>query len=181
MHRRTCIASLAVLLATGASVGPLLAASRADFTFASIDGGELSLDAFRGGPLLVVNTASRCAFTSQYDALQALYDRFRDRGLTVLGVPSNSFRQELASTREVKEFCEVNFALDFPMTGLAEVVGPGAHPFYRWAAAAGVAPRWNFHKILLDGEGRLAAEFGTPVTPDAPELIAAIEALLPQS
>ena len=169
------------LLSTVAAaiVTPLRAAGAAEFSFASIDGGTVSLADFRGGPVLVVNTASRCAFTPQYDALQALYDRYRGRGLTVLGVPSDSFRQELADAGAVKEFCEVNFGIDFPMTGIAAVHGPAAHPFYRWAAAQGAAPRWNFHKILLDGDGRLVGDFPTRVEPDAPELTAAIEALLP--
>jgi glutathione peroxidase len=136
--------------------------------------------AYRGGPVLVVNTASRCGFTGQYDGLQALWDGYRDRGLTVLGVPSDSFRQELGSAAEVADFCEVNFGIDFPMTDLVEVTGPGAHPFYAWAAAQGVAPSWNFHKILLDGEGRIVADYGARIGPAAPGLIAAIEALLPE-
>lgn len=148
------------------------------FTFPSIDGGTLELAAFRGGPVLVVNTASRCAFTGQYDGLQALYDAYRDRGFTLLGVPSNSFRQELSSEAAVRDFCEVNFGIDFPMTGIVEVTGRGAHPFYAWAAGQGVVPRWNFHKILLDGEGRIVAEFPSQVGPESPRLRAAVEALL---
>lgn len=178
MQRRTFLAALAAVAVGGAARA---GGTVADFSFASIDGGALSLATFRGGPVLMVNTASRCAFTPQYDALQALYDRYRGRGLTVLGVPSNSFRQELADAGAVKEFCEVNFAIDFPMTGLAEVTGADAHPFYRWAAAQGAKPSWNFHKILLDGEGRIAGQFATSVRPDAPEVIAAIEALLPRT
>ncbi len=149
------------------------------FTFPAIDGGEIALADFAGRPVLVVNTASRCAFTSQYDGLQALYDRYRRRGFTVVGVPSDSFNQELASGAEVKEFCEVNFALDFPMAEITPVTGPSAHPFYVWAREQGVAPRWNFHKILLDGEGRIAGEFGSTVGPGSARLAAAIEALLP--
>lgn len=180
MQRRTALMGLAALGLAATLRAPARAgqAAAGGFTFPSIDGGTLALDAFRGGPLLVVNTASRCAFTRQYDALQALYDRYRDRGLTVLAVPSNSFRQELSSEAAVRDFCEVNFALDLPMTGIVEVTGPGAHPFYAWAAAAGVVPRWNFHKILLDGEGRLAEDFAPQVAPDAPGLVAAVERLL---
>jgi glutathione peroxidase len=151
------------------------------FRFASIDGGEIDLAAYRGQPVLVVNTASRCAFTPQYDALQALWDEYRDRGLVVLGVPSDSFNQELASAEAVKDFCEVNFSIDFPMTEITPVTGAGAHPFYRWAADAGVKPRWNFHKILLDGQGAIAASFGTNTKPTAPAVREAIEALLPAS
>ena len=119
----------------------------------------LDLADFRDGPVLLVNTASRCGFTPQFDGLQALWERYRGRGLTVVGVPSNSFKQELDSATKVKDFCEVNFAIDFPMTGLVEVIGPDAHPFYRWAAEQGRAPAWNFHKLLLDRDGRIVAGF----------------------
>ncbi len=175
MDRRTCLTALALLPFATVASG---AERAADFTFRSIDGGTIELADFSGRPVLVVNTASRCAYTNQYDGLQALYDRFRDRGLVVLAVPSPSFRQELGSAEAVKDFCEVNFALDLPMTDLVEVTGPGAHPFYRWAAAQGVVPRWNFHKILLDGTGAIAAEFHTSTEPQAPPLLRTVEALL---
>lgn len=175
MRRRSFLLAMAVATLTAPAHG----AGAADFAFPSIDGGTLRLADFRGGPLLVVNTASRCSFTPQYDALQALYERYRDRGLTVLGVPSDSFRQELADAGAVKDFCDVNFGIDFPMTAIAPVQGPQAHPFYRWAAAQGAEPRWNFHKILLDADGRLAGDFATRIEPDALILTAAIEALLP--
>lgn len=160
--------------------GPALAAATAaqSWVFPSIDGGTLDLADFREGPVLVVNTASRCGSTPQYDGLQALWDRYRDRGLTVVGVPSRSFGQELDSAAAVKDFCEVNFAIDFPMTGLVEVTGPAAHPFYAWAASQGHAPAWNFHKLLLDRDGRVVASFDRSVEPDDPTLVAAVEALL---
>lgn len=176
MRRRTfLLTALAAPLA-----GPALAGgSAAGFTFDSIDGGTLSIGDFAGGPVIVVNTASRCGFTGQYDGLQALYDRYRDRGLTVIGVPSDTFRQELSDAGSVKEFCEVNFAIDFPMTGIVEVRGPRAHPFYAWAAAQGVEPAWNFHKILLDPQGEIAASFRTQIPPLAPQVTDAVERLLP--
>jgi glutathione peroxidase len=161
------------------AAGPALAKSAADYRFEAIEGGTIELAELAGGPVLVVNTASRCGFVGQYDGLQALHERYRDRGLTVIGVPSDSFRQELGDEAAVKEFCEVNFAIDFPMTEITPVVGEEAHPFYEWAREEGAAPLWNFHKILLDGEGRIAGSFGTTVEPDAPELTAAIEELLP--
>ena len=174
-RRSLILALLAAPLARAA-----LAASPAGSTslFASIDGGELDLADFRGGPVLMVNTASRCGYTPQLDGLQALWERYRGRGLTVVGVPSPSFGQELGSAGAVKEFCEVNFTLDFPMTGLVEVVGPAAHPFYALAAESGHAPTWNFHKILLDGRGEIVASFDRFTEPEAPVLVAAIEALL---
>lgn len=176
MRRRDILIGV---LASPFAVPAFSAAPPADFTFPSIDGGILDLASYRGNPVLVVNTASRCGFTDQYDGLQALYDRYRDRGLTVLGVPSNTFRQELADADAIKAFCEVNFAIDFPMTGLLDVRGPDAHPFYRWAASQGVEPGWNFHKILLDGQGAIAASFGTQVTPLSSQVTGAVERLLP--
>ncbi len=176
MRRRTFMA-MACALPVAARAG------QADprYVFQSIDGGVLDLTAFRGGPVLVVNTASRCGFTPQYEGLQALHDRFRDRGLVVVGVPSQSFRQELGSEAAVKDFCEVNFAIDFPMTTLTDVTGKDAHPFYRWAASRGAKPSWNFHKILLDGSGEIAGDFGSRVEPQSAALVSAIEALLPRS
>ena len=170
------------MLAAAPLAARVFAASPAapDFVFPSIDGGELRLAEFRGGPVLVVNTASKCMNTPQYDGLQSLWERYRERGLTVVGMPSPSFGQELESAEAVKEFCEMNFAIDFPMTGLVEVKGPAAHPFYVWAAEQGYAPQWNFYKFLLDGEGRIVAQFETQTKPDDPKLIAAIEALLPR-
>jgi glutathione peroxidase len=156
------------------------AAPGEEFVFRALEGGQIDLAAYRGGPVLVVNTASLCGYTPQFAGLQALWERYRGRGLTLVGVPSPSFRQELGTSAEVKEFCEVNFAIDFPMTDLVQVTGPEAHPFFAWAAAQGAGPKWNFHKILLDGEGAIAGSFGAAVEPDAPELVLAIEALLPQ-
>jgi glutathione peroxidase len=127
----------------------------------------------------VVNTASRCGFSGQYEGLQALWDRYRDRGLTVLGVPSDSFRQELASAAAVKKFCEVNFSIDFPMAEITAVTGSAAHPFYAWAYRQGAGPTWNFHKILIDGDGRIAGSFGPMTGPQSPKLVEAIEAALP--
>ena len=177
MHRRSLLlALLAAPLAGAARAG---SPAGSPLVFPSIDGGTLDLAAFRGGPVLVVNTASRCTNTPQYDGLQALWERYRDRGLTVVGMPSRSFGQELDSAQAVKAFCELNFAIDFPMTGLVEVRGPGAHPFFVLAAAQGYAPQWNFHKLLLDREGRIVAQFDTQTEPDDPKLVAAIEALLP--
>lgn len=175
MHRLSLI--LAFLFA------PMLAAPAAAgeeaFVFRSIDGGELDLADYRGGPVMVVNTASLCGYTPQFADLQELWESYRDRGLTVVGVPSQSFGQELGTADEVAEFCEVNFAIDFPMTDLVDVTGPEAHPFFAWARSQGAGPTWNFHKILLDGEGEIAGSYGAAVAPDAPEVVLTIETLLP--
>ena len=155
------------------------------FDFTSIEGDALPLEGFAGKAVLVVNTASRCGFTRQYGDLQAVWERFRDRGLVVLGVPSNDFGgQEPGTEAEIKEFCEVNFSVDFPMTEKVRVTGAEAHPFYRWARTtlgASAAPRWNFHKYLVAPDGRLVAWFPTQTRPDAETVIQAIEANLPAS
>jgi len=147
--------------------------------FDSIDGGTLALSDYAGRPVLVVNTASLCGFTPQFDGLQALYDTYRAQGLVVLAVPSDDFRQELASADAVKEFCAANFDLDLPMTGITRVTGPAAHPFFaRVKAETGFEPAWNFNKILLDGDGRVVATWGSMVAPQSAPISRAIEALL---
>ena len=131
-RRITGLAALAIVVLCVPHTGH--AGSAYDHLFTAIDGGELPLDQYRGKTLLVVNTASFCGFTRQYDDLQSLWARYRDRGLIVLGVPSNDFgNQEPGSEAEIKEFCEVNFAVDFPLTAKEHVVGADAHPFYVWA------------------------------------------------
>jgi glutathione peroxidase len=150
-----------------------------DAPFASIDGGEISLKDWAGRPVLVVNTASLCAFTPQYEGLQALYDTYRDRGLVVLAVPSDDFRQELGSEKEVKAFCELTYGLDLPMTEITHVRGPAAHPFYAWLRAeTGFEPSWNFNKVLISGDGEVVGTYGATVKPLSRRLTGAIEALL---
>jgi len=164
-----------------ATLWPALAAAAGTFTFASIDGGELDLADWNGRPVLVVNSASRCGFTPQYEGLQALYDRYRDRGLIVLAVPSNDFRQELASEAEVKDFCETTFDLDLPMTEITHVKGAEAHPFYKWLKDSdGFVPGWNFNKVLIGPAGEVVETWGSRVRPESRQITRAIEALLPQ-
>lgn len=166
-------------IALGLLAAPVAQAAGFTGTFASIDGGTLSIEDWRGRPVLVTNTASRCAFTRQYDELQALYDEYRDEGLVVLAVPSQDFNQELATAEEVKDFCEVNFNLDIPMTDITPVRGAEAHPFYRaLKAEAGFEPAWNFNKVLIGPDGEFIAAWGSVVRPDARPITRAIEALL---
>lgn len=153
-----------------------------DFAFTSIDGAPMPLAPYRGQPLLVVNTASFCGFTPQYRDLEALWQRYRERGLVVLGVPSNDFgAQEPGSAAEIRQFCESRYAVDFPLASKTTVIGPDAHPFYRWILAelgeAG-APRWNFHKYLVGPDGALAGAWPSSVTPTDPVLIGEIERVL---
>lgn len=173
---------IALLVLPPAAANGGTAGTAHDFAFTSIEGEPLPLASFRGKAVLVVNTASFCGFTPQYAGLQDVWERYRDRGLVVLGVPSNDFGgQEPGSEAEIKEFCEVNFDVDFPLTEKEHIVGPGAHPFYRWAGeqlGAAAAPRWNFHKYLVGPDGRLVAWFPTTTEPTAPEVSQAIESSL---
>jgi glutathione peroxidase len=170
---------LSMLLAVASLIVTYPANARGPFLFESIDGGNLSLGDWKGQPVLVVNTASRCGFVRQFDELQALYDRYRDRGLVVLAVPSNDFRQELARNEDVAEFCEVNFGLDIPMTTITPVKGDNAHPFYQWVKrSSGFVPGWNFNKVLIAPDGSVAATFGAPVSPLSATITRQIEGFL---
>lgn len=176
---------LSALLATAglAALAPLSAATAATmpggFAFRGIGGQALALDDWRGRPVLVVNTASLCGFTRQYDDLQRLHERFAPRGLVVLAVPSNDFRQELSSDAEVAEFCEVNFGLTFPIAGITGVRGAGAHPFYRWMAEAhGFVPAWNFNKVLIGPAGDVRGTWGSSTRPTSRDIVRAVEAAL---
>ena len=152
-----------------------------DFSFTSIDGQALPMSGFQGKVVLVVNTASFCGFTKQYSGLQALWDKYRGRGLVVLGVPSNDFGgQEPGSNDEIKRFCEASFDVTFPLADKQIVTGANAHPLYRWAAAqTGTlgTPSWNFHKILIGRDGRVIDWF-TAVSGTGSKLERAIEAAL---
>ncbi|MFO6463084.1 glutathione peroxidase [Jannaschia sp. KMU-145] len=150
------------------------------FEFEALEGGTIDLSALSGGPVLVVNTASLCGFTDQYAELQALHERYGEQGLTVLAVPSDAFRQELADADSVAEFCEVNYGLTLPMTAITDVTGADAHPFYRWLADAhGAAPRWNFYKALLAPGGDLLAFETSSTKPLSPRMIDLVESALP--
>jgi len=165
-----------LILTMLASTG--IAAPR-DAVFASIDGGNIALADFAGRPVLVVNTASQCGFTYQYDGLQALYEKYRDRGLVVLAVPSDDFNQELGSAAEVKAFCEINFGLTLPMTDVTHVRGSRAHGFYKDVKAqTGFTPRWNFNKVLIGPDGSVVETWGSNAKPDSGAIPRAIEALL---
>jgi glutathione peroxidase len=152
------------------------------FEFAGLWTEHVPMTAFDGDVVLVVNTASRCGFTPQYQGLQQIYNDYHARGFEVLGVPSANFRnQELASAQEIQQFCTLNYGATFPMTGRTDVIGEQRHPFYRWAEAQigeSAVPRWNFHKILIGRDGRVIAAFATNVDPASPEVRNAITAAL---
>jgi glutathione peroxidase len=153
-----------------------------DYSFRKIDGGDLPLLAWRGKPVLVVNTASECGFTPQYAELETLWQRYRDQGFILLGVPSNDFgAQEPGSEAEIKRFCEANYSVDFPLAAKETVVGRAAHPFYRWIVAqlgeAG-SPRWNFHKYLLGPDGAIQGAWPSRVSPVDRAITGEIEKVL---
>ncbi|WP_244271095.1 glutathione peroxidase [Thalassospira sp. GB04J01] len=151
-----------------------------DFSFPAIDGGEINLSDYRDKLVLLVNTASMCGYTPQYEGLQKLWDDYKDDGLVVLGVPSGDFGgQEYGDDAAIQDFCEVNFDIDFPLTSKTGVKGPDAHPFFKWAEqtlGADNAPQWNFHKYLIGRDGALINSFETRVKPGDDEVIIAIKA-----
>lgn len=177
MHRRCFVTALMAMLFGGA--GTRSDAAPQNWRFPSIDGGTMSFSDWKGRPVLVVNTASRCGFTKQYDALQKLYDTYRDQGLVVLAVPSGDFRQELASNEDVKEFCEVNFNLTLPMSTITPILGANAHPFYAWVRqTAGWVPNWNFNKVLISPDGQVAGTWRATTGPNSRDIRSSIEAFL---
>jgi glutathione peroxidase len=152
------------------------------FGFEAVEGGPLPLSRYAGKVVMVVNTASRCAYTPQYKGLQALWQRYSDEGFVVLGVPSNDFGgQEPGSNEDILGFCGGTFGVTFPLAAKTVVRGPGAHPFYRWASAvlgSTNEPRWNFHKYLIGRDGRLVAAFPSHVEPENRAVKEAVEAAL---
>ena len=152
-----------------------------DFKINSISGEQIDLGNYKNKVILVVNTASYCGFTNQYNDLQLLWEKYKSQGLIVLGVPSNSFNQEKKENNEVKEFCEVNFNINFPLTTLTEVKGKNAHELFKWAKenhGKSAEPKWNFHKILINKEGKVQDTFASFTKPMSKKIIKAIENIL---
>ena len=152
-----------------------------DFSIKSIDGNKLELSKYKNKVVLLVNVASYCGFTKQYNDMQKLWDMYKEKGLIVLGVPSNSFNQEKNSENEVKKFCEVNFNITFPMTSIYEVKGENAHKIYEWAKnnhGNSAVPKWNFHKILINKEGKIEDTFASFTNPTSKKVINRIEKIL---
>ena len=153
-----------------------------DYSFDALTGGPLPMTTFKDKVVLVVNVASKCGLTPQYDALEKLYSDYKDRGLVVLGVPSNQFAgQEPGTAEEIEEFCRTTYGIDFPMAAKVDVKGEDAHPFYKWAkeeVGEPAEPVWNFHKLLVGKDGKLINVFGPRTTPDDPEVVKAIKEAL---
>jgi glutathione peroxidase len=176
---------LSRLLLLVAAVAPAAASAAGDcpalldYTFPSLMDRPTALCQFRGKVVLVVNTASECGYTPQYEGLEALYRRYRDRGLVVLGFPANDFGgQEPGSNGQIAHFCEANYGVSFPMLAKSSVA-PGANPLYEVLAnTTGQRPQWNFHKYLIDRSGAKAVSFGSAVEPGDRRLVAEIERML---
>tara|TARA_B100000787_G_scaffold73978_1_gene54471 strand:+ start:19325 stop:19891 length:567 start_codon:yes stop_codon:yes gene_type:complete len=148
-------------------------------SFPSIDGGIIETNQWQGKPYLIVNTASRCGYTPQYASLQRLYDRYRDQGFGMIAVPSNDFKQELDTNLKVKEFCELNYGINMPMSETLSVRGPNAHPFYKAIKSSiGFVPSWNFNKVLIGANGEVLGTWGSSIRPTSSKIITAIEATL---
>ena len=152
-----------------------------DFKIKGITGEQINLKEFKNKVVLMVNTASYCGFTNQYSELQKLWDNYSGKGLIVLGIPSNSFNQEKKSSKEVKEFCEVNFSINFPLTDIISVKGENAHEIYKWAKenyGNAAIPKWNFHKILINREGKIVKTFNSFTKPNSKKIISEINKIL---
>jgi glutathione peroxidase len=182
IDRRTLLAAALPAFLSGPALATAMSrVSAYAFTFDALDGGQILLASYARRPMLIVNTASQCGYTPQYAGLQALWTRYRDKGLLVLGVPSNDFGgQEPGGAKEIHATAQGEFHVTFPLTEKAIVKGPTAHPFYRWAAAERPldAPKWNFHKYLIGRDGFLKAAFASAVEPTEAKVIAAIESEL---
>ena len=149
-----------------------------EFSFKDVQGSVINLADYKEKVILVVNVASRCGFTNQYEGLQSLWKTYRDKGLLVVGIPSNNFRQEPGTNQEIKVFCETNFGIDFPITEKLSVIGADAHPFFLWAKknhGSSAIPKWNFHKIIIGKNGKVTGTFTSITKPSSKKFIAAIE------
>ena len=152
-----------------------------DFKIKSITGETINFSDYQNKVILLVNVASYCGFTNQYTELQKLWELYRDKGFVVIGVPSNSFNQEKNSNTDIKEFCEINFNIKFPLTTLTEVKGKNAHELFKWAKenhGKSAEPKWNFHKILINKEGKVQNTFASFTKPMSKKIIKAIEDIL---
>ena len=152
-----------------------------DLEIESINGEIIKTKYFQDKVILIVNTASYCGFTKQYEDLQDLWDKYKSKGLIVLGVPSDTFNQEKKTNSEVKEFCEVNFEINFPLTTITEVKGSDAHEIFKWAKnnfGKSAIPKWNFHKILVNKQGNVEETYASFTKPTSSKIISKIEEML---
>ena len=149
-----------------------------NFKFKSIGGNIININEYKGRVLVVVNVASRCGFTNQYKDLQELWSTYKEEGLVVIGVPSDNFRQEPGTNKEIKNFCETTFGIDFPITEKVDVIGDNAHPFFLWAKknyGSSSIPKWNFHKIIIGRNGKVSDTFASITNPSSKKFISSIK------
>ena len=173
---RILLITLSVLLT---NIGIIMAQNLHNFTIQDIDGNQINLNKFKGKPVLLVNTASRCGFTKQYANLSNLHREYLDKNLVIIGTPSNSFRQELADEEDVKEFCLVNYDTKFIISEIIDVDGEDAHPIYSWMTSTyNETPKWNFYKYLFDGEGNLVKSWSSMTKPDSSKITDLIDELI---
>ena len=152
-----------------------------DYKFDSIDGGQIELSDYKDKVIVIVNVASRCGFTPQYEDLQSLHNSYKDKNLVVIGVPTNNFKQEPGSNDQIKDFCETNFGITFPMTEKINVIGSNSHPFYKWAKddfGISAITKWNFHKIIIGKNGKVVDTFASFTKPTSKKFIKSIEKLI---
>ena len=153
-----------------------------DFSFTDLDGSSLNLSEYKNKVLVIVNVASQCGFTSQYKDMQNLWEKYQKKNVIIIGIPSNNFgNQEPGSSKEIKNFCEAKFGITFPMTEKVDVKGKNAHPFYTWAKnnyGKSAVPKWNFHKIIIDKNGKIAETFSSITKPYSKKFISVIEKLI---
>ncbi len=153
-----------------------------DFNFNDLDGSELNLADYKNKVIIVVNVASQCGFTSQYEDMQTVWEKYEQKGIVMIGVPSNDFgKQEPGDNKEIKTFCEAKFGITFPMTEKVVVKGENAHPFYLWAKenhGNSAVPKWNFHKIIIGKDGKIIDTFASITKPTSNKFISSIEKAL---
>ena len=152
-----------------------------DYEFVGIDGNIIKLSDYKNKAIVIVNVASRCGYTPQYKDLQLLWSTYKTKNLVVIGVPTNNFRQEPGSNKEIKDFCETNFGISFPMTEKINVIGNNSHPFYKWARknfGIGAIPKWNFHKIIIGRDGKVVETFSSITKPSSKKFLKVIEKLI---
>tara|TARA_B110000495_G_C22746686_1_gene437635 strand:+ start:176 stop:721 length:546 start_codon:yes stop_codon:yes gene_type:complete len=149
-----------------------------NFVFKGIDGSDIDIDKYKNKVIVIVNVASRCGFTNQYQDLQNLWTNYKDQGLIVIGVPTDNFRQEPGSNKEIKDFCETTFGIDFPLAEKTDVIGSNAHPFFIWAKknyGSSAIPKWNFHKIIIGKNGKVANTFSSITNPSSNKFVKTIQ------
>ena len=150
-----------------------------DFTFVDIDGKNFPLSQFKGKPLLIFNSASKCGFTSQYTGIQKIHENYKNKGLIVIGVPSDNFHQEPGSEEDIKKFCMVNFNITFDLTKKNNVVGSEVHPFFEWLDKNyNAKPKWNFYKFVINKDGKLENHFSSMIVPSSAKLISALDKVI---